>query len=119
MAGDAAKALRTQGVYYLVTGLWPIVHRRSFEALTGPKADVFVVETAGGLFAAIGVTILQGSRQHRPARAVHLLGVLTALGSVGAIARHAPRLRAVYLLDAALECVLAFRVLRGRVSLPL
>ena len=31
--------LRVQGSYYLVTGLWPLVHLASFEAITGPKVD--------------------------------------------------------------------------------
>jgi hypothetical protein len=32
-------ALLGQGVYYPVTGIWPILDRRSFEQVTGPKVD--------------------------------------------------------------------------------
>jgi hypothetical protein len=31
--------LIAQGVYYLVSGVWPLVHRRSFEAVTGRRTD--------------------------------------------------------------------------------
>ena len=27
------------GLYYLITGLWPVVHLVSFEKFTGPKQD--------------------------------------------------------------------------------
>ncbi|HZF99815.1 MAG TPA: hypothetical protein VEY71_02385 [Chitinophagales bacterium] len=32
--------LWVQGVYTLATGVWPIVHMRSFEAVTGPRPIV-------------------------------------------------------------------------------
>lgn len=28
-----------QGAYYLATGVWPLVSRRSFERVTGPRTD--------------------------------------------------------------------------------
>lgn len=43
--------------YLLATGVWPLVHRRSFEAVTGPKEDFWLVRTVGGLAAAIGATL--------------------------------------------------------------
>jgi hypothetical protein len=30
-----------QGVYFLLTGVWPIVHLPSFLAVTGPKTDLW------------------------------------------------------------------------------
>ena len=36
-----------QGAYYVASGLWPIFHRRSFEAVTGPKKDWWLVVTVG------------------------------------------------------------------------
>jgi hypothetical protein len=29
-----------QGAYFLVTGVWPLVHMPSFLAVTGPKTDL-------------------------------------------------------------------------------
>jgi hypothetical protein len=48
--------LRAQGGYYLVTGLWPLVHLASFEAITGPKVDDWLVRMVGLLAAVIGAT---------------------------------------------------------------
>jgi hypothetical protein len=39
----------TQGTYYAATGLWPILWMRSFEAVTGPKQDHWLVKTVGAL----------------------------------------------------------------------
>jgi hypothetical protein len=36
-----------QGVFYLATGLWPLLNIRTFERVTGPKTDKWFVKTAG------------------------------------------------------------------------
>ena len=38
-----------QAGYFVVTGVWPIVHMRSFLAVTGPKTDLWLVKTIGVL----------------------------------------------------------------------
>lgn len=43
--------------YLLATGVWPIVHRSSFERVTGRKQDFWLVRTVGGLAALCGVTL--------------------------------------------------------------
>jgi hypothetical protein len=86
--GDGATArgsLVAQGGYYALTGAWPIAHLDSFEAVTGPKSDVWLVAIGMALaFAAIDVVYV--------ARGV---------------------LRAVYLVDAALQAVFVALALRG------
>jgi hypothetical protein len=63
---DRSTITRIQGVYYLLTGLWPLVHFASFEALSGRKRDRWLVRTVGLLAAVIGFTLLrrpaEGSR---------------------------------------------------------
>jgi hypothetical protein len=44
-------------VYYVWTGVWPIVHMRSFLAVTGPKVDLWLVRTVGLLVTAVGGVI--------------------------------------------------------------
>jgi hypothetical protein len=39
------KLVRIQGGYYLLTGIWSLVHRRSFEAITGPKHEYWLVQS--------------------------------------------------------------------------
>ena len=35
--------LAAQGALYVVTGVWPLLHMASFEAVTGPKTDDWLV----------------------------------------------------------------------------
>lgn len=43
------KILFIQALYYFVSGLWPIVHMASFEKVTGPKNDKWLVQTVSAL----------------------------------------------------------------------
>jgi hypothetical protein len=43
-------------VYFAATGVWPLIDMRSFERVTGPKVDRWLVRTVGALVAAIGGT---------------------------------------------------------------
>ena len=36
-----------QGVYYVVSGAWPLVHIDSFQKVTGRKTDLWLVHTVG------------------------------------------------------------------------
>lgn len=49
---------RAQGWYYLVGGLWPLLHWRSFTAVAGPKPDRFQTQITAGLFVAIGAALI-------------------------------------------------------------
>jgi hypothetical protein len=97
--------LRTQAVYYVLTGLWPLVSIESFEMVTGPKTDDWLVHTVGLLAATIGCTLYVGARPARPAGAVVLLAVLSAASFAAIDLAYAltGRISAVYLLDAAVE----------------
>src|SRR4051794_41964369 len=59
--------LRAQGAYYTLTGLWPLVHMASFEAVTGPKTDDWLVRMVGLLAAVIGATLLTAGRHRQGA----------------------------------------------------
>ena len=54
---------RLQGIYYLLTGLFPFVHFGAFEALTGRKRDRWLVRTVGLLAAVIGLTLVRRPSQ--------------------------------------------------------
>ena len=41
------RLLLAEGVYFFLTGLWPVVHLPSFIAVTGPKRDLWLVRTVG------------------------------------------------------------------------
>ncbi len=110
------RALRLQGCYYLLGGLWPLVGYRSFERLTGPKPDRFVTEVASALYAVIGAAILTGSRAEDPVTA-RRLAILTAMVTAAMDVRHRPDIRVVYAGEAAVELMLtAATVVEGRTA---
>jgi hypothetical protein len=94
-----------QGAYFVATGLWPVVHWRSFEAVTGPKQEVWLVKTMGGLITAVGAALLAGGLERSPARAQRVLGVgsALALGLAELIYGARGRISPVYLMDAVVE----------------
>lgn len=49
-----------QGLFYLVTGVWPIVSINTFLKVTGPKTDLWLVKTVGAVIAVIGAALLFG-----------------------------------------------------------
>jgi hypothetical protein len=53
-----------QGWYYLITGIWPMVHMASFMAVTGPKIDVWLVKMVALLSISIGISILAARRDN-------------------------------------------------------
>lgn len=67
MSGKAGRSLIRlvtygQGIYYLITGIWPMLHMESFVAVTGPKTDLWLVRMVALLSISIGSTILAQKR---------------------------------------------------------
>src|SRR4051812_2565295 len=94
-----------QGSFYVISGLWPIAHLRSFEAVTGKKKEPRLVQTTGALIAAIGAALLVGAGARRRERSAKALGIASALVLGGAdmlfvARRQIPR---IYLGDAVAE----------------
>lgn len=106
----------TQGVYYLITGLWPLVSMSTFEAVTGPKAEDWLVHTVGVLAAAIGVTLLVAARRPTPSLETVTLAAGTAVAFAGIDLVYALRgtIRQVYLADAAVEAFFLVALLATR-----
>jgi hypothetical protein len=94
-----------QGGYYLLTGLWPLVHMASFERVTGRKTDRWLVRTVGALVAALGSGLLQAGRSGHVPRELRTVSQLAAAGLVGVEVPTAlrGRISRIYLADAALE----------------
>jgi hypothetical protein len=98
-----------QGAYYLATGVWPLLHMRSFLAVTGPKTDLWLVKTVGALVGVIGAALLEAGRRGRVTRETALLagGSAAALAAVDVVYASRGRIPPVYLLDAVPELALA------------
>jgi glycine/D-amino acid oxidase-like deaminating enzyme/nitrite reductase/ring-hydroxylating ferredoxin subunit len=91
-----------QGAYYVATGLWPVLHLRSFEAVTGRKRHGWLVRAVGGAIAAIGTALLVGAAAPRRSRRLGV-GTAVALGlasTVFAVSRRGTR---AYVAEAAIE----------------
>lgn len=98
-----------QGVYYVATGLWPIVHLRSFEAITGPKEEGWLVKTVGALITVVGAAVWLAGIRRRVTPEIRLLagGAAAALGAVDIIYPAKRRISPVYLAEALPELLLA------------
>ena len=97
-----------QGLYYLATGVWPLVSLRSFMAVTGPKVDGWLVITVGLLVGVTGVVCLLSAWLGRfpPQVAVLAVGNASALTLVDVYYVAAGRIPKVYLLDVPPEMLL-------------
>lgn len=103
-----------QGVYFLLTGVWPLVSMRTFEAVTGPKVDRWLVKTVGALIGVIGGSLLLDRRRPSRGTTALALGSAAALGGVDLVYALKGRISRVYLLDAVAEALLVGLWLVGR-----
>ena len=85
-----------------------MVHVRSFMAVTGPKVDVWLVQTVGALLTVTGLALLLATKRGRLSGEWALLagGQAAALAMVDLIFVSRGRISPIYLLDAAAEGVL-------------
>ena len=101
-------AVLTQGVYYVTTGMWPLVNMRSFERVTGPKIDKWLVKTVGVLVTTIGGALLVAASRRRISPEARVLAAGSAMGlaaiDVYYVAKR--RIAPIYLLDAVTELAL-------------
>lgn len=97
-----------QGIFYGLTGVWPLLSMRTFLAVTGPKVDLWLVRTVGILIAVIGLTLLLATRRRRIGSELVLLAAGSAAGLAGIDLVYAlgDRISDVYLVDAVVEIVL-------------
>jgi hypothetical protein len=97
-----------QGLYFLGTGLWPLLHMRSFLAVTGPKYDLWLVNTVGALIAVVGTALVTASCEDRLTPDIRRLaaGSALALGAIDVIYSWRRRIPPVYLIDGVTEAAL-------------
>ena len=97
-----------QGIYYVTSGLWPILHMNSFEQVTGPKRDKWLVKTVGALITAIGSTLLFSAAREPESKTARNLGISTALALIGIDSIYSIRgtIPKIYLMDAAVEAAI-------------
>lgn len=97
--------LLIQGVYYAMTALWALLSLKSFERVTGPKIDKWLVKTVGALILCIAAALLTGTRLAVPAPEALVLAFCSAgaLAAVDLVYGLRGIISPIYLLDAVLE----------------
>jgi hypothetical protein len=94
-----------QSFYYTVYGIWPVLHIKSFERLTGPKVDRWLVKSIGLLITVIGAGLGLGGWRELISPELKIIAVGSAAGLAGIDIYYAAknRISKIYLLDAIAE----------------
>lgn len=109
-----------QGLYYLATGVWPLLNMNSFLAVTGPKTDLWLVNAFGLLVCAVAVPFIVAAASGWVTLLVGVLGIATSATLIGIDVVYVARgtIAATYLLDAMAEAVILIGWLWLLRSLP-
>ncbi len=106
----------TQGLFYLVSGIWPLFSLGTFMRVTGYKTDRWLVKTVGLLLAVIGWSLTgAGVRDDvTPDLAGLGMGTAAAVAAVDIFYLARRRISPIYLLDAVIEAALVAGWLAAR-----
>ncbi|MDQ1012924.1 hypothetical protein QFZ82_007409 [Streptomyces sp. V4I23] len=102
---DPLALARAHGLFNVLGGVWPLLSLRTFEWVSGPKTDEWLLQTCGGLLATAGWSMLRVSPGPEGLRHARRLGVGTAVTLLVIDLVYVPlgRIRPTYLIDAATE----------------
>ena len=102
---DQARLAKAHGLFNVVGGAWPLVSMGTFERVTGPKVDAWLVRTVAGLMVANGIVQLRaGSSPERLGLARELgTGTAAVLAAIDLVYAPRGRISKVYLADAVAE----------------
>jgi hypothetical protein len=102
-------ALAIQALVYLGTGLWSVLSRSTFERVTGPKTDYWLVRMVGLLAVVIGAALAAAVYRDTVDAPTLILAIGSALSFAAIDLRYAipRRISRIYLLDAVFELALA------------
>jgi hypothetical protein len=103
-----------QGLYFFTTGIWPVLHVRSFKWVTGEKtdnlpsgldADHWLLMTVSSLILAVAITLLVAAWRKTRELEIAILAMAAAAGLTTIDIVYVTRgvILPIYLLDAAIE----------------
>lgn len=93
--------LTIHGWFYLLTGLWPIMSINTFERITGPKVDKWLVKTVGLMIACSGIIFIS-MNDTKVALTLAVLNAIT-LASIDIYYVWKKIISRIYLWDALIE----------------
>lgn len=94
-----------QGIYFLITSVWPLVHLKSFLYVTGPKTDIWLVQTVAILILPYSILFFYIAFTKKILQVYAVIGSICSLG-LGAIELYyylQGTLKWVYFVDAIIE----------------
>lgn len=97
-----------QGSFFFLTGVWPVLHLPSFLVVTGPKTDLWLVQTVGALLAACGAVLMVVASRRRLTPEWRLLAAAMAgvLATVDIVFVTRDVIPPIYLADAVVELLI-------------
>lgn len=97
-----------QGIYFFVTGVWPLLSMKTFLMVTGPKTDLWLVKTVGMILAVIGAVLIlaQVNAEINTSIIVLAIGSAISLAIVEFIYVAKRVISPIYLADAVAELIL-------------
>jgi len=102
------KVALVQGIYFFITGIWPILSMSTFLKITGPKTDLWLVKTVGLILAVIGAVLIyaQMTASINPPVILLAIGSALSLALVEFIYVFKRVISPIYLGDAFAELIL-------------
>ena len=99
------RTLAALGAYYVTTGALPLVSRRAFKAIAGPKTEWWLVQTVGLLVGVTGASLLSAVARERVTPEVVGLaaGCAASVAAIDVVYAARGRISPVYVADAAVE----------------
>jgi hypothetical protein len=101
--------LLTQGVYYVLSGLWPLIHFDSFAGFVALNVIPFQAQAFAAVIIVIGASLIEAARREPPGPYPTMLGAAVA-GAIGIVSLFwLPRMGAVsgLWIDFAIEVAIA------------
>lgn len=106
----------SQAIYYILTGLWPLVDIHSFMKVTGPKTDVWLVKMVGLLTVAIAITLFSSYKKNNDTLSVLSITAALAYMSIDIYYYLNGTINFVYLGDALVEALIIIFVIATKRS---
>lgn len=96
-----------QGLYFMITGIWPLVHIESFLYITGCKTDIWLVKTVGLLILPYSVLCFYAVTNTKRNNVIAIVNIMCCLGLAGIDLYYYLKgaISWVYLIDLSLEIV--------------
>lgn len=99
-----------QGAYYIITGLWPLLHFSSFASLVAFRVNPFQAHVFAAVIIVVGGSLLEAARREPPGPFPTILGIAVASAIALVSLVWLPRLAVASLLWADLAVEVAFAI---------